>query len=373
MAKKYYIDTDVYTEAKKRIRKVINSFDSVIVAFSGGKDSLCVLNLVQEVYEELGIKEKVKVIFRDEELIPDDVVRFVQSKAESGLYDFRYYAVPLKSQKFILGSTEEYVQWDRNRKHLRTPPSYAITLPKDDKRIFDQYTMDSFCCKDEKGRVAIINGIRADESLLRFNASCIKKNENYINRTEDPRIKLVKPIFDWTEQDIFTYFYKKHIDYCVIYDMQTFNGDKLRVSTPLHAESSKMIYKLQTLYPVFFQQLVELFPDVLLQARYYTEMAKGEDNFEGYPPTIEGIIQFANDTIRDKKMASLAVYCIEQCAKRRRETGSKTYGGYPLRHILKSVQNGSYKRGRIFPTDSVGALDEAMEEQARQWKSRFTK
>ena len=107
MDKKKYIDSDVYTEAKKRIKHIINAFDDIIVCFSGGKDSLCVLSLVDEVYAELGIKEKVKVCFRDEELIPDDVIDFVKSKAESGKYDFRYYAIPLKSTKFILGKTYE--------------------------------------------------------------------------------------------------------------------------------------------------------------------------------------------------------------------------------------------------------------------------
>lgn len=74
--KKEYIDTDVYTEAKKRIRHIIETFDSILVCFSGGKDSLAVLCLVEEVYKEMGITRKIKVVFRDEELIPDDVVRF---------------------------------------------------------------------------------------------------------------------------------------------------------------------------------------------------------------------------------------------------------------------------------------------------------
>ena len=137
---KKYIDVDVYTEAKNRIKHIIDTFDKLYVCFSGGKDSTAVLHLVEEVYNELGIKEKINVIFRDEELIPDDVIEFVQSYYHSGKYNFYYYAVPLKSTKFILGKTYEYIQWDNERKWLREKPSFAITLPKGDNRVFDQYS-----------------------------------------------------------------------------------------------------------------------------------------------------------------------------------------------------------------------------------------
>ncbi len=56
---------------------IINTFDKIFVCFSGGKDSLAVLHLVKEVYQELGINEKINVIFRDEEVIPDDIIDFV--------------------------------------------------------------------------------------------------------------------------------------------------------------------------------------------------------------------------------------------------------------------------------------------------------
>lgn len=348
-----YIDSDVYTEAKKRIRHIVDTFDNILVCFSGGKDSLVTLSLVEEVYKELGITQKIKVVFRDEELIPDDVINFVQQKAESGKYDFRYYAIPLKSEKFILGKNYEYIQWDPSREHLRQPPSYAITLPEGDTRVFDQYTTDTFICKDVKGKVAMLTGIRADESLFRLRAALNKMNECYINATDDSRIKLCKPIYDWTEDDVFLYFYKTGIVYCPIYDMQMLNNENLRVATPLHAESSKRFYQIRTRSPKFYEQLITLFPEMLVQERYWTQFGKKE-NFDKYPHTFDGIREYCYENIDDVKKRNQALKCINLAESMRESNikkGNKPFGGYPVRHVFMQVFNGAFKRGVFQPKD----------------------
>lgn len=344
---KTYIENNVYDEAKCRIKHVINSFDKIYVSFSGGKDSLALLRLVEEVYQELNIKEKINVIFRDEELLPDDVVDFVDKEYQSGKHNFLYYAVPLKSNKFILGNTYDYVQWDNNRKWLRKKPDYAITLPTDDKRVFDQYSMDKFIVQNVKGKIAFMTGVRADESLVRLNSVINKKNENYINSSQITNVKLVKPIYDWTQDDVFVYFYKKQIAYCGIYDMQILNGDNLRVSTPLHSESAKNFNKIKTLYPKFYQQLIDLFPEMIVQDRYWKEYDR-VSIIEKYEHSWEGIIHYIDDNLEGHQNM-LAKKRVFECMTMRKNhlakgKGLHNLGGYPILHVFKTIVSGGIKR-----------------------------
>lgn len=348
MGKKRYIDEDVYTMAKRRIKHVVQTFDSVLVSFSGGKDSLATLYLVDEVYKELGIEEKVKVVFRDEELIPDDVIQFVTAEAMSGKWDFRYYAIPLESSKLILGETYDYIQWDSEREWVRQPPEFAIRLEKGDNRVFNQYEADTFICKDEVGRVAIINGIRADESLVRFQSSVMKKNENYILSTKDKRIKFVRPIYDWTEEDIFIYFYKAGIPYAPIYNKQMWNKQRLRVATPLHAESAKQLGKLRTIYPTFYEQILRIFPEVEVQDRYWGEFDRLGVIYQ-YPRTFDGIRKYVYENITDANQRALAIERLASAERNRNSRmktveGRKNFGGYPVLQVFKAILAGQYKR-----------------------------
>jgi len=341
-----YIDKNVYEMAKERIRHVINTFDTITVAFSGGKDSLTVLHLVEEVYKEMGIKEKVNVFFRDEEVIPDEVIKFVDSYVkQTDRFNFKYFALQLKSNKFILGKTYDYIQWDKNRRWIRPKPEYAITEPED--VIFDQYSMDGFIADMYKGKVAILNGIRADESLVRF-ASCLNRaHENYIANTDDSRVKFVKPIYDWTVKDVFKYFYDKKIKYCEIYDLEMWNNQELRVATPLIADNAKRFKLIKTLAPTFYEQIIDIFPEMLIQEKYWKEYDRSAE-ISRYPYGWEGVFQWIDENLsgNQKQMALKRVLD----AKKTRENkilsgeGLDNYGGYPILYVFKSIIAGQFRR-----------------------------
>lgn len=338
---KKYIDTDVVTEAKKRIHHVYDIFDRVVVAFSGGKDSLAVLHLVHEVAQERGI-EKVDVVFRDEELIPQVVIDFVDKYRQLPWVDMKYLTVPLASTKFILGQSHEYVQWDGSREWVRPKPEHGLNnedLGFPANRVWDQYSTDDLMASWYKGKVALINGIRASESLIRYRASVNKLNENYINASGSKKAMLVKPIYDWEENDIFRYFYDNDIKYCQIYDEQTWNGSELRVATPLHAEAAKKLDKLAALDPQLYEQIMQVFPETAIQARYWREYDRSS-LVEKYGQSYAGVFDWIMDNLTDEGQRTKALNELKSIEAR----AIAAPDSYPPDYVLKAMMAGQYKR-----------------------------
>jgi predicted phosphoadenosine phosphosulfate sulfurtransferase len=334
-----FIDTDVLTEARARIRHIYECFDTVAVMFSGGKDSLAALHLTKEVRDEFGDDRPINVVFRDEELIQDEVIDFVDGYRQRPWVKMLWFTVPLLSHKFILGQTKSYTQWDPGRPWVRGKPPWGISLAPGDDRVFDQYTMDGFTGEFFTGKTAFITGIRAAESIMRFRASVNKLNDNYINATTAANVSLCKPLFDWQENDVFKYFHDNEIAYCSLYDHQLWTGGNLRVSTPLHAESAKRFDLLRACSPEFYDRVVAVFPEMLAHERYYGDLDR-DGIRERYGQSLDGVLSWINENITDEDELRLALKRFKSVAVRAKWSPDS----YPPRHILNAFMSGGFKR-----------------------------
>lgn len=375
-----YIDTDVLTAARERIRNVINTFDRIAVLYSGGKDSHVVMELTRMVMDEMGITAPLDIVFQDEELIPDDVLEHVASlRDQPDRYTLHYVAVPLIGSFFYLGDQVPYVQWDENREWIRPKPDYAIThLHPQNKPMKQQDTGPYLIARlGWRGRVAMINGIRAQESLTRFRSCTLVRNSNnYVMRdSASKNTWLIKPIYDWSTFDIFRFFFDHDITYCKIYNTEMHAGTsdaELRVSTPVHAQAYGYLCRLRTMYPKLWEQLCSIFPDIPAHERYWRDV----DRFgiiQTYPKSFAGIMQYIDENIHAQVSKAAAIKVVKTCwvskqnNKRTGKFSDPATGacfGYPLLHVFRGIVKGVYLGGTIQVHSNPDAAMVAYERQA---------
>ena len=100
MIKKIYSDIDVVSMARTRIKNVFESAPRVELSISGGKDSICLNNLVFEMCKSGEIdKSKLVVDFIDEEAIYPCIERIVKNIRLQWMsigVEFRWWCIQVK-------------------------------------------------------------------------------------------------------------------------------------------------------------------------------------------------------------------------------------------------------------------------------------
>jgi len=365
-----YIDMDVLTAAQKRMRHLYQIHDHVVVAFSGGKDSLAVLELAREAAEAEG-KLPVKVLFYDEELIPDSVLNTVDHYRKQPWCDLKWVVFPLESNKFILGKSYRYIQWDPDRKWLREPPAWGIRPEPGEipHGTLSQYEVSAVVSNRwYPGKVSMALGLRASESLLRLR-SCLGSRGHawMVSAHNNGRVASSRPIYDWNENDVLKFIMERKLYYSPLYDAQHLAGNSLRVSTPLHSEAAKKFHYWRAIEPVFYQQIVDLFPEMQVQERYWREFDR-DAMFDKYTMDgWEGIERYINDTAEDPAQRMLAFKRLGEIKDRARLKPDQFTVEGALRYFL----GGTLKRAMMGQMTTGGKAKPLSKSAARRAAARL--
>jgi len=256
------LSVDVFTAAKERIRRVYNGYDVVVVSYSGGKDSTCVLELSIEVARELG-KLPVDVLFCDEEVLLPETEEMVMRTMERPEVDLKWVCAPVLYWDASSNEEPHWWPWDPTKKDVwvREPPPFAIWLPEVKHPL--PASVMKLLYGPEHGKVASVIGLRGYESRPRMYG--LISSGSYIARGPAPHIGKVRPIYDWRDKDVWLAIHRFGWDYNRVYDrMYRLRGNpkELRVAVPTSIEAMRHWDDWQKMHPDFWNRMRRRFPNI---------------------------------------------------------------------------------------------------------------
>ncbi|CAH1521308.1 Co-activator of prophage gene expression IbrA [Vibrio owensii] len=350
--KKQEIDIDVETKAKERIRYLYETFGDVAVAFSAGKDSNALLELVIEVANELG-KTPVRVVFFDEEAIHPPTIEFAERTAQREDVIFEWYCLEFKHRNACSNDEPFWHCWDKRYEHLwvREMPDCAIT---EHSAFTFGDTVPDFCNKIfEYSNTVLVLGIRTQESLRRLRAVLKKKNENYIIRRKHGSM-VAYPIYDMSSVDVWKVIADRNADYNRTYDV--FNRTRLhdrllhqRVCPPYGEEPLRGLDLYAECFPELWHKMINRVPGAATAARYgNTELysrAEKPDNWT-YREYIENIVQTYQGKYREQvvdNINSMMRYHAKRTADPIPEEFDHVVTGLSYKFLAKAAVRGDFK------------------------------
>lgn len=264
---------DVVEAAKIRIRNVFRNGLPVYMSFSGGKDSLCLSQLVMNLIQTGEINPaQLTVQFIDEEAIfpcMDEKVREWRKKFMLVGAKFEWFCLEVKHYNCFneLSNDETFICWDRYKKDawIRQAPSFAIRNHPLLKSRIDAY--QDFLPRAYADGITI-TGIRAAESVQRLQsiATVTQSGKGLTKRNQ------IFPIYDWKDKDIWLYLYNEKIDIPDIYLYLWQSGSsrrQLRVSQFFSIDTAKSLVKMNEYYPDLMERIVRREPNAYLAALYW--------------------------------------------------------------------------------------------------------
>jgi predicted phosphoadenosine phosphosulfate sulfurtransferase len=269
---KVYLQTNVLTEARRRISLAFDNCPRAYVAFSGGKDSSVLMHLVME--EAVRRNRQVGVMFIDFEAQYAETIRHVQEMFD--LYadhiDPHWICMPISLRNAVTNYQPQWLTWDESKRDLwiRDKPPVHTTAADypfaTDGMEFEEFITVFGEWYAQGERTAGFIGIRAQESLHRYCAIATweKRNKTLNGWRWTTKISRntynVYPIYDWLTEDIWKYHGKyPHLPHNGIYDRMNQAGVPLsqqRLCQPYGDDQKKGLWLYHILEPQTWFKLV---------------------------------------------------------------------------------------------------------------------
>lgn len=355
---KVYLKDNVYEAAIKRIERIFDEFENIVVSFSGGKDSTVVLELALEVARRRN-RLPLKVFFIDQEAEWQHTIDYVKYVMYRPEVEPLWLQCPIKLFNATSHETDFLNCWDAGCKDKWMHPQDPISIKE------NTFGTDRFHKMFAAAMAKIFNGepyanmggVRTEESPMRFGgvtgARCYK---DITWGKKEPKGYTFYPIYDWTFDDVWIYIAKNKIKYNGIYDLMFNYGiprTNMRVSNLHHETAYRTLFFLQEVERDTYNKLCERLPGIstfsqlqgnAVFVKELPEMFSGWKEYRDY--LLEHIIRpDLQDEFRKRWRGQdgddfYREHCVEMMVND--WEGTKNGNFVSRRNLVRKINNGTY-------------------------------
>ena len=317
---KEYIATNVYDATQERFAFLFREFENIYVSFSGGKDSGVLLNMLLD-YRRRHCPDRVIGVFHQDfeaqyTLTTEYVTRtFKRLEREPGV-DLYWVCLPMATRTALSSYEMYWYPWDDKKQDIWVRPMpdhpYVVNINKPFRHyryrmhqedLAKQFGRSYKCDHGDKKTVCLL-GMRADESLQRYNGFVNKKygyqGECYISK-QFKDVWCASPMYDWSNNDVWVANCRFGYDYNKLYDLYYKAGlkvDQMRVASPFNDYAKDSLNMYRVIDPEIWTKLVGRVQGANFGAIYGRSKAMGYRNItlpEGH--TWQSYTRFLLDTL----------------------------------------------------------------------------
>ncbi len=263
-----YKETNVFDEALERIRMLYDNHEDIVVCMSGGKDSTVLFNITLMVAREKD-RLPVKVFWLDQEAEWQHTVDYMERIMKMPEVEPYWYQIPFDFTNSLSAKTNFLKVFDESCPDKWIHPKNEISIkenPTKYNRFHDLVKQLPAAFTDKN--CAVLVGMRMSESPVRririTGGQGMWHGITWCTR-EIGTTRKFWPIYDFTDDDIWTAIAKNHWEYNETYDLMYRWGVRkrdMRVSALIHETSWHAIEMLQEFEPKTYNRFVARVPGV---------------------------------------------------------------------------------------------------------------